>query len=98
MNSDFADLSPFFNDSDFAVECRRDGVLIGMVTFDTPDSENFGGMVMSADAKIQGATSELSVLEEGDEITVDGQVFEVKTGMRRIDDGLLSEVFLVRRA
>lgn len=86
-------LTPFFNTDEFAVSCTLPGAVIVKVILSTPDQESFGDMLISSDTKITGKTSDLSDLVAGSQVTIASIVYTVKKKMK-IDDGLITEVFL----
>lgn len=90
-----SDLTPFFNNDEFSQNCTLPGAVVVKVIVSTPDQESFGEMLISSDTKMIGKTSDLSALRGGSQVTIAAVVYTVKKNMK-IDDGLISEVYLSR--
>jgi hypothetical protein len=79
----------------FALDCVKPDGSIVKVLLDSLDVESLGSMVITAEHKMTGKTSVLSDLKEYDTVTVDGLAYKVRKSLK-IDDGLLTEIYLSR--
>jgi hypothetical protein len=64
------------------------------VRFTCPDMEILNGEVLAADYAIRYVSDQLPGLKEGEQITVDGTLYRVRTPPRRILDGTVSRAEL----
>lgn len=97
MAMDFAaDLGVFLNTSEFGVAVTADGVT-GVGILDMPGMALLGDQVVSTDYRCVVKTSEFGGLLYGQEVTVDGENYTVKSAMM-LDDGHLTELMLSKLA
>ena len=86
------DLSVFFDDDDFAVVATFGSPLQTVnVIKDSPT--NTIGEILSDDHSILGRTSDLTGLDNGDAITVDGVAYTVRESLLE-DDGKITRLTL----
>lgn len=86
------DLDQFLND--FGSSCTA-GAVSALGILDMPGQVLAGDMVISTDYTLTCKTSDFGNLYYGDAITVGGVAYQVRE-VRRIDDGLFSELSLSR--
>ena len=87
-----SDLDSFFGD--FQVDAILSNGSTIKVILDEPDQESLS-LISGVNAQIIGKKSDLKLLNENDELTIDDALYSVKY-IKNIDDGLTSIAYLTK--
>ena len=87
------DLSVFFSVDDFAVTVISGGIP-GAGILDPPDEVILDGKAYARGYMLTAPASEFGGVQDGDSLTIDGDVYTARSDARTIDDGKVVQIML----